>query len=80
MLIIEPSGVEDNPLVIRGKQEKWQIYALQGGLRTLVEALEIATEKAGVEICRSTEVKGIEFEGKKVKVRKRIIVIITRKL
>ena len=68
--LIEPSGVEDNPLVERGRKEKWQIYALRGGIHTLIESLVTAASSAGVDVCMDTEVTGISFEKEgKVKVR-----------
>lgn len=67
--LIELSDVESNSLVLRGKREKWQIYTLQGGLETLIEALRIAAMDAGVDIRLNTEVTGIDFQGKQAKVK-----------
>ena len=62
--------MEDNPLVERGRRERWQIYALRGGMHTLIESLVTGASSAGVDVCMDTEVTGISFEeGGKVKVR-----------
>lgn len=47
-------------LVQQARKEKWAVWSLQDGLETLVKVLAESLEQDGVEIRRSTPVKGIQ--------------------
>ncbi len=60
-ILVLISVAENNLLVERGR---WQIYALHGGMHTLIESLVTGASSAGVDVCMDTEVISFEEGGK----------------
>jgi len=57
----ETTEEESTDIVRRARKEKWSVWSLQGGLTTLVEALEKKLVDSGVEIVKEERVESIEF-------------------
>jgi len=58
----EKTEEEKCDLVIKARKEKWSVWGLEGGMTTLVEALEKRLRRNGVEIYTGEKVDKLEFK------------------